>query len=247
LSQKASKSLLARRKVWTQHAAKDGINIKIMKIVFNVLLLLGLGQAVVAGDSESIVVAGMNIGSPNAVVLVRKADYVVVPVTIVSDQKELGPRMSELSEARKLLLKEVKKNGKIQARSGWFSGGSSGGSWSLSYSSPASDAHFQMQLIVPLTGSNDVFQVVQELKQFVDGLKPGGKASYTVSAATITVANPENYRTELISKITSDLRPLHQGKITVSGLENPVLVRPINDQEVELSLPYRVVLEMPLQ
>ncbi|MDB6018965.1 MAG: hypothetical protein JWR19_3454 [Pedosphaera sp.] len=217
-----------------------------MKTFVSILFFVGMTRlTIVAGDSFS---GGRFNEQSTAVSLIKKADYISVPITISSSQGDPVLRLEEMGRARKLLVKGAEESKEFQVYSKWFMGGSGGGSsWS---SAPYSeDSSFQMQLLFSLASTtNEVFQEMIKIRQFISGIKPPGKATFTLGGPSLVVGNTAQYRKELVAKIGADVRELKEalgtsGRVSISGFENPITSRPIDDQQVEILMQYHVEIQ----
>jgi hypothetical protein len=94
----------------------------------------------------------------------------------------------------------------------------------------------------------DVFRTASEIAKRVKEIKAPGKASYNMSSIKLGVENPESYRTEIMNLINKDIMKIKEtlkskAKFALRGLESPVLVRQVDDTQVELFIDYQLSIE----
>jgi len=225
-----------------------------MKIVQLVVALFLMASTASAGEKSVLVFAGSYENSrPAAVSILQRADYASMTVSITSDQKEPVDQFQELSLAMQTLIQEAKKNPKVLVHTGPVMLSTASKSSLMKVSSYSSGSDAEVHLLYSLVESRgDVFQAARELTELAKGIKAPGKAAYRLSSINLVVDTPEKYRPKLLQMIFEDLRQTRQlakrsGKVVITGLENPVLVRQTDDAHVELSLHYAVSMELPAE
>ena len=209
--------------------------------------LCAIAAGTVYGQSEkSIVVAGDHDKSV-AVGVIIKPEYVSVPVVINSLQKEYALQLEEISNARQMLIDAAEIHPRIQVHKGpvhLSAGDSKQSSYYSEYSSNAT-----VQLYIPLTDKErDIFKSASEITKFIKGLEPTGKANYDLFSRKLGIGNPDRYKEQLMQLIHQDIIRIKDAiktscKITLSGLEGPVLVRQIDDTQLEVFLDYKLSME----
>ena len=136
------------------------------------------GQGISSGwSSGPLVVIAEQAPKAVAVSLAMPADFVSVPVHILSDQKSTALAYEETRQAVELISKVAKENGRLRMSMGVVSlsqhqggFGISSGSWSQ----PA--ASVEIFLLVRLsTNGDNIFDAGVEAAKFVEGLKMPGK------------------------------------------------------------------------
>jgi hypothetical protein len=179
--------------------------------------------------------------------LIKKPDYVSVPVKITSEQKDPELRFQEIGQARQTLLQEIEKDKRITVNKGpvYLSPVSKSLLKSSYYSDESSQAN--VYLLMPLN-KGDVFRTASEIAKRVKEIKAPGKASYNMSSIKLGVENPESYRTEIMNLINKDIMKIKEtlkskAKFALRGLESPVLVRQVDDTQVELFIDYQLSIE----
>lgn len=185
-----------------------------------------------------------------AVSIVRPADFVAVPISIVSDQKEQSLRFDDIRTAKRLIKEKANTGQRIIVKEGSLSLSASPGARSGHASVASGDAMptAVLTLMVALDPqAPDVFAAAGEITRFMAGVKVGEKARCNLGQVQLAVADPEQYRTDLLKRITQDIRRAkelmgREGSLAVTGLESPVLVRQTDESNVELFLNYAVTL-----
>ena len=215
-------------------------------------LMIGIAASAYAGSEVSpIYVLAIPDVKPVSVALVRQADYVAVPVTIVSEQKEPAQRFDDIRAAKRLIQEKAKANKRIVIKDGTLSLSArptSKMSFISSYSSyePPSTAH--LNIMLPLEPqSPDVFAAASDITRFVNAIKFGEKTQCTLGQIQLAVADPEQHRPALLQLIAQDVRKTKEqmgvkGNLTVDGLQSPVIVRQLDETKVELLMNYSVSL-----
>jgi hypothetical protein len=197
-----------------------------------------------------LIVFAVNQRKAVSISIIRAPDCLAIPVKITSDQKDPKIRFKEIKEARDLLIKTCDNNKIVTFYSGpvYLSPVSKSflkSSYS-SYRSSVANNH----LIVSLADQKiDIFDAAVMIARLVKAINTPGKASYQLSRIELGVENPEKYRVELVKMIVEDIKKIKNNinsteKVIISGLESPVLIRQVNDTEVELFLDYELSLEL---
>lgn len=222
-----------------------------MKIIHLVVIMLLAASAASASEKSILVfAAGYESSRPSAVSILQRADYASMTVTISSDQKEPVDRFRELSLARQALIQEAKKNSKLIIHTGPVSLSPESKSSFAKVASYSSGSDASVHLLYSLADSKvDVFQAARELAEFAKDMKTTDKASYRFSTIRLVVDSPEKYRPKLLQMIFDDLKQARRlakksGKVMITGLDNPVLVRQADDAHVELFLDYSASMEL---
>jgi len=197
--------------------------------------------------SKSILVFAVSQENPTSVKLQQKADFVSMAITITSEQKEQSQQVSEIRQARQVIIEEAKKNNQIKIYTGpsVLAGEGSSSYISKSYS-PSSQS--EIILLFSLKEGEDVFHGASEINNFMNKIKAPGKSNYRLSPIRLAVENPEKYRSQVIKLVNDDISFLKEsikntGKIVVGGLESPVQVRQVDDLHIELFIRYNVSIE----
>jgi hypothetical protein len=101
-----------------------------------------------------------------------------------------------------------------------------------------------LRVLAPLQGNSDVFEGMRQLRRFIAGLSPADDTELTVVSITLAVQEPEQYRARLLALVADQARAIQQNfstrAIIIDGLQNPVVVRQIDDSNVELFVEYQL-------
>jgi hypothetical protein len=176
------------------------------------------------------------------VYLTRKADCVMLRLTISSDAKRPEERITELQAAHRKLQEAAKANGQVLCRIGYLE-------LPLVARKILSDAtseqvsSFDVTLIAKLSGPQTVFERTSFLNSFVDGLDLGRSVKARFVSTGIGLLETEALRAELIKLVSQDAELMRksfgQGTVLeIRGLDQRVQVRRISDTELQLFLPY---------
>ena len=225
-----------------------------MKSLALTLALLTTAFSTAAGigsDSggDSIFVMGVSETRSVAVAITMPADFVAVPIRVISDQKNTALAYDELHQALDLISQKAKESKRFrtslkvvtlsQQKGGY---GFSSGSWN----EPA--ASTEIYLLVPLTKeSENIFDAGAASARFLDGLRLPGKARFELGRLQLAVENPEQYRAKLLGVIAEEIKKTRealaaQASVTVEGLESPVMVQQAGDRNVRLFLNYSLAI-----
>jgi len=179
------------------------------------------------------------------------ADFVSVPIRVISDQKNTALAYEETRQTIELISKKAKDGGQFRTSMGVVSlsrhqggFGISSGSWNQ----PAASA--EIYLLVPFSKDRDnIFSAGAEAAKFIEALTLPGKARYELGALQLAVENPEQYRAKLLGLIAEEIKKTRegvasQGNVKVEGLEGSVLLRQADERNVELFLSYKLSLSI---
>jgi len=219
-----------------------------MKQFVSLMLLIAAtppATASISSGSDSFVVVAMPQPRTVAVAIAMPADFVSVPLNVISDQKNAALAYEESRQAIELISQKAKEGGQLRTSRGVVSlsqhkssFGISSGSWTQ----PAAAA--QLYLLVPFTKERDnIFAAGAEAARFVEALRLPGKARCELGKLQLAVDNPEQYRAKVLGQIAQEVRKTREaisaiGTIKVEGLESSVMVRQADDRNVELFMNY---------
>lgn len=208
-------------------------------------LLAVLASATAVADSDVLVVAASAEAAARSVSLTVPAEYVVLPVSISSDEKDPIKNLDAVATARGRLVDAVGKQPTIKLRSGVVAIRISEAEDSFSYSkSGYASSNADTHLVYRLEKKTQ-FQAVREMMSAVRPVLKMDEVRFRFGAAALAVDNPERYRAELLGLIAKDIE---RAKATlkgarsfeVRGLENRVSVAPYDDTNVIVFIPYRL-------
>jgi hypothetical protein len=202
------------------------------------------------GSNSPIVAVAFSEPRVVATTLTIPADFVAAPIRVKSDQKSASAAYEESRENLELISQKAKEAGfrvvtgvvSLSHRESGF--GLSSGAWKR----PAASA--EIFLLVPLEQDHtNMFSAGAEAARFVEGLKLTGKASCTLGELQLAVENAEQYRPRLLELMSQEMKKTRaalaaEGGIRAAGLESPVLVRQVDDRQVELFLNYTMSVDL---
>ena len=209
--------------------------------------------AFAGSDVGPICILAIRDAKPVSVSIMRTADFVAIPVSIVSEQKEPSQRFDDIRAAKRLIQEKAKENRKVTIKDGPLSLSARAMSktsyMSLSsYSSYEQPSTANLTIMIPLDPqAPDVLATAGEITRFVNAIKFGDKTQCNLGQVQLAVADPEQHRPALLQLIAQEVRKTKEqmggkGILTVEGLQSPVIVRQMDETKVELFLSYSVSL-----
>lgn len=201
--------------------------------------------------TKSLVVIAVPGQRPVAATVMRKADFVACPVSLLSDKKEPEERFADIQAATRMILSAAEQNRKILIHTGPVSlSGESQSSFSLSKLSSGYDSYSTARLhILVLVGDGkpDIFAGGLAIKKFLAGVKLPDKVKCSLGQIQLAVDNPEQYRQEVLKAIAENIKQVRDvlaqdGEIQITGLACPVMVRQVDDENIELFINYSLSL-----
>jgi len=187
-----------------------------------------------------------------AVSLEKEADYVSIAVEIQSEQKDPVEQINEIREIQGSIIEKANEQEQIEIHKGPISLSASPvkSGFAVSsgyYRSKTSTA--QIHILARLDAKNDIYDCAIQIRRFLDSVKLPSKAKFSLGEIQLTVKNPEQYRAEILKKIGEDAEFVKSalgfnGTILLAGLDQPVLVRQVDDRKVELFIDYSMSIEL---
>ncbi len=183
-----------------------------------------------------------------AVSLVQTADYLCAVVSVRSTAKDPERQMAAVQEALQRLTAAVQRSNAFQLHQGpvRFSGGagSSGALFSKSGYGPASLLQTSLRVLSPLAANADIFDAIRQMNLFITRVEVPSDAEVKILSTTLAVTAAEQQRERLMQlireQITATRQQLGANIVTVSGLDSPVLVRQLDNINVELFIDYQL-------
>jgi len=185
-------------------------------------------------------------GTP-AVSIVHPADYLCANVSIRSTLKEPERQAVAIQEIVRRLTTAVQSSNTFQLHQGpaRIFGGSSSASYlsSRSNTTPGS-LQTNLRVLYPLTPEAEIFEIIRRVTQFITRIEVPADAEVRIVNTTLAVAGAEQQRERLMQLIREQIsktrEQLGANVVTVTGLDSPVLVRPLDSLTVELYLDYQL-------
>jgi hypothetical protein len=198
-------------------------------------------------------------GGPPYVSIIVPADYVIFTVSLETGTRATEERKRELERTFTALAARVGRDRTVTLEVG------QPGNSSALETTAAREAIIDQgdRSEIPLvfkfaTRPGDTFQTVRtRAETFIDGIQATGRAEVvTGDVQYIGLTEPKKHREALLRKIADDTRLLQNifsgttpslgsPSISLTGLEGRVLTRPNGPLEVEMYLPYSIVLSSP--
>ena len=219
-----------------------------MRGFFRVLVLLAAGMALSAqAGSNSFVVALARGQVPVAVRLELPADYVAVPISLSSNEKDPVRNIESLQAYTQRLQEAVAKSPAVKLRQGTVSlavAPAEEGGFS-SYKMAGTPSTASLFLVAPLPADRDVYQVARDLIAFAQTVAKPDQLRVTFGTTALGVEAPERLRPRLLALIQKDIEQTRAAlgnpkSYAVSGLESPVVVMQRDDRNVVVYQPYRL-------
>ncbi|MBA4148153.1 MAG: SIMPL domain-containing protein [Verrucomicrobia bacterium] len=179
--------------------------------------------------------------------VVVPADQRVFQVHITSRQADLAAQLAELTAARDALHEAAKSVGDLMA---------------FRVADPSLEGAYPREEKGDRNGHNALLaqvvfkQPTDPLKQMSDFVKAVGKIKppagamwrISLNGSNCSLSSPEKYREQLVAKAMDGLKGLHsvdtsRFRVTVNGLERPLMVAQCSDTEFLVSLHYTIVVE----
>ncbi len=214
-----------------------------------------LPVSVLAGGTVTSVIA---VPGPtehgSAIALVQNADFMCVTLAISSREKDPDRQADQVRSAIRTIQSVAAKSPSLQMHEGpvRFHAGqriSFSVGWnkkgSYSFSDGGSALRSQVRLLYKLnTTGNDPLAAAATVRKFLDGLKLDANTDIQVVDFTLAVESPERQRERLLSLIRESAEAMKRtfgaGKVTIGGLNGPVLVRQVDESSVELYIDYQL-------
>jgi hypothetical protein len=175
------------------------------------------------------------------------AEYVAMSVTLSSDAKYPSERAKLISKLQSSISGAAATNVNIEFQQGAISlSPSEKSSFSISKSYGRSSGS-SFYILAKLDSGKGVYAATQEIYSFISRIKKPEDTSLRLGNTTLAISSPNKYRNQLLAlvkeEITNTKTALGEGyKVSISGLENPVIVRQKNDKQVTLFVDYRIEL-----
>ena len=173
------------------------------------------------------------------------AEYVAMSVSLSSDAKYPSERAELISKLQSSINLSASKSSNIDFQQGVISLSpreESSFSISKSYGRSSGSSFY---ILSKLGNGKDVYAATQEIYAFIANIKRPDDTSFSLGNTSLAISSPQNYRGQLLEKVKAEIKSTKEVigssyKVTIAGLENPVIVRQKNDRQVTLFLDYRV-------
>lgn len=175
------------------------------------------------------------------------AEYVAMPVSLSSDAKYPAERAKLISKLQSAVMSAASSNPNIDFQQGVISLSpqeKSSFSISKSYGSSSGSSFY---ILAKLATEKDIYTVTQDIYSFLGRIQKPDDTSINLGNTSLAISSPNQYRTQLLDKIKKEIESTKLAlgpnyKVTISGLENPVIVRQKNDKQVTVFVNYWIEL-----
>lgn len=221
------------------------------------LLSAGLVAAPAQAQLEEVVVTGQRISGEDyssipAIVLERRADFLVQRITLTNDTRAEEGRIRELQQTiRDMVSDAAKRPGIALSHGDEFLIPISTGAVEVVLSSEGDRADTSSTSIyvkMALKPADNVPAAIASLRNFIKKARLSGRTEIEPEGDVgLSLVTPEKYRYEIIGKITEDAKRLREAvgpqcKVQISGLSNRVSWQRSDVSELTLYIPYQVEL-----
>ena len=173
------------------------------------------------------------------------AEYVAMSVSLSSDAKYPSERAKLISKLQSVISSSASNNSNIEFQQGAISLSpqeKSSFSISKSYGRNSGSSFY---ILSKLSNEKDVYETTQEIYSFINRIQKPDDTNLSLGNTSLAVSHPEQYRNKLLEKVKEEIivtkKILGSGyKVSISGLENPVVVRQKDDKQVTVFIDYRV-------
>ena len=197
-------------------------------------------------SSNSFSGSRLNVNPYNAftapIALRKSADSVTLSVTLRNSVRNAVDRNDQLMETVFSIIDAAEASDGIRAHNGNISLSTRNKKVSI-FSSSNESSHVQLFILGDLKVGEDVYQKTVELKSFLEELNPVGETVLEEGNIGLSVKNPQGYRAEILELVLDDINNIKAtlgGKVqmNINGLDGRVVVKQVNESEVDLLIPY---------
>ncbi len=213
-----------------------------MKIILTVILLL-VPINIYAGSSALVIAYGTGNVPVNSAIDID-AEYVAMSVSLSSDAKYPSKRAEFISKFQSGIRNAASNNTNIDYQQGAVSLSpreKSSFSFSKSYSGNTGSNFY---LLSKLDDRIDVYAATQSIYEFIKHIQKPDDTNLRLGNTSLAISTPKKYRNKLLEMVKEEINAtktvLGAGyKVTITGLENPIIVRQKNDKQVTVFIDYR--------
>lgn len=173
------------------------------------------------------------------------AEYVAVSISLSSDAKYPSDRIKRIRQLQSEIEAASLKNQNLEFQQGTVSlSPRENSSFSIS-KSYASNSGSNFYLLAKLGGGVEVYDATEEIYSFVASIKKPDDTEISVGNTSLAISSPDKFREQLLKLVKQEVETTKsvlgpEYKASISGLENPVLVRQKNDKQVTLYVDYSI-------
>ena len=173
------------------------------------------------------------------------AEYVAMSVSLSSDARYPSERAKLISQLQTLISSATSQFSNIDFQQGIVSlSPREKSSFSIS-SYYGRDSGSSFYLLAKLGDGKDVYSATQDIYAFLGRIQKPKDTGLSLGNTSLAISSPGDYRNTLLEKIKAEIIATKEAlgpayKASISGLENPVIVRQKNDRQVTLFIDYRI-------
>jgi hypothetical protein len=186
-----------------------------------------------------------------AVVLTRRADFLVQGIRLINDTRAADGRTREIYQTIKDMLTDASIHGDIAMGHGdGFLIPITAADYQipLEKETRADTSAAELYVKLALTENADVGKAIQSLAAFIKKVRVSGRTEILPRGDVgLSLVTPQKYRYDIIARITEDARRLQatvgqRCKVEISGLSNRVAWQRSDVSELTLYIPYQITL-----
>lgn len=193
-------------------------------------------------------------GEKTAAVSVEKdADYASIAVEIRSDQKEPAAQYAEIKQIEEQIISKAGDRNDVEIHRGPITLSAEPIKTSLAVSSgwyQTKSSTTRLHILVKFDEKSTIYDCALRIRSFLASIKLPAKAEFELGPIQLAVKDPQQHRSHILKKIGEDVQSVKEsvgvnGKVVLTGLQQPVMVRQLDDRKVELFINYTMSLELP--
>jgi len=211
-------------------------------IIFTTLLTLSANSY--AGLSAVIIAYGTGEVPVNSSIDID-AEYVAMSVSLSSDAKYASKRAKLISKLQSKISSAATNQPNIYFKQGVISLSPRENSTFSISKSYGSNSGSKFYILSKLGNGTDIYKATQDIYGFIAKIQKPEDTNISYGNTSLAIESPSKHRTQLITKIKDEISSTKsilgtKHKVTVTGLESPVIVRQKNDKQVTLFLDYKI-------
>jgi hypothetical protein len=216
--------------------------------ILSVPVLAQLDEVVVTGQR----ISGDDYSGIPAIVLLRRADFLVQRVSLTNDTRAEDARIRELQQTiRDMVADAARRPGMALSYGDEFLIPISDSAREvvlIPATKRADTSHASIYVKMALNEKDNVPAAIANLNKFIKSARVTGRTEIEAEDDVgLSLVAPEKYRYEIIRKITEDARKLREAvgekcKVQISGLSNRVSWQRSDVSELTLYIPYQIQL-----
>ena len=212
-----------------------------LKVISLIFLLFSFNAY--AGSSSIVIAYGTGDVPVNSSIDID-AEYVAMSVSLSSDAKYPSERAELISKLQSSIYSAASKATNIDFQQGVISLSpreESSFSISKSYGRNSGSSFY---ILSKLGAGKDIYASTQEIYAFISKIKKPEDTSLNLGNTSLAISSPQGYRSQLLEMVKAEINSTKESlgadyKVTISGLENPVIVRQKNHKQITLFIDYR--------